>query len=177
MLIVTSDHGEELLEDKRCGHAVSLRDSLVHVPLVIHDPARFPAGAVVDDGVEAVDLLPTILAAVGRAAPPNAQGESLADGTARGWPRPVFAEMDEAAFAMRVGHWKARIGASGVPFVEDVAADPDELGDLAATHPIERRMLTDNLGLFLPLRTRWQKAAWGVTTNVTPAGAAALDAP
>jgi hypothetical protein len=174
MLIVTSDHGEELLEDKRCGHAVSLRDSLVHVPLVIHDPARFAAGAVVDEGVEAVDLLPTILAAIGRAAPADAQGAPL-ESLVRGWPRPTFASMDEAAFAMRIGRWKARIGATGVPFVEDVATDPDELRDLASTHPIERRMLTDNLGLMLALRTRWQKSAWGVTTNVTAAGAAALD--
>jgi hypothetical protein len=174
MLIVTSDHGEELLEDKRCGHAVSLRDSLVHVPLVIHDPARFPGGAVVDEGVEMIDVMPTILGAIGRASPADAQGAPL-ESLARGWPRPTFASMDEVAFAMRIGRWKARIGATAVPFVEDVAADPDELRDLASTHPIERRMLTDNLGLLLALRTRWQKSAWGVTTNVTAAGAAALD--
>jgi hypothetical protein len=36
-------------------------------------------------------------------------------------------------------------------------------------------MLTDNLGLFLALRTKWHKAEWGVVTNVTPMGALALD--
>ncbi len=178
MLIVTADHGEELLEDTRCGHAVSLRDSLIHVPLVIRDPARFPAGTIVDEGVEAVDLLPTILAAVGRPALASAQGdalEPLAEGVGRGWPRPSFASMDEYAFAMRIGRWKARVGQTGLPLVDDVVADPDETKDLAASHPVERRMLTDNLGLLLALRTRWQKATWGVTTSVTAAGAAALD--
>ncbi len=178
MLIVTADHGDELLEDTRCGHAVSLRDSLVHVPLVVHDPARFPVGMIVDEGVEAIDLLPTILAAVGRPALASAQGdalEALAQGIGRGWPRPSFAAMDEYAFAMRIGRWKARVGQTGVPLVDDVVADPDETKDLAASHPVERRMLTDNLGLFLALRARWQKSTWGVTTNVTAAGAAALD--
>ena len=36
-------------------------------------------------------------------------------------------------------------------------------------------MLTDDLGLFLALRTQWKKIAWGVVTNMTGAGAAALD--
>jgi len=178
MLIVTSDHGEELFEDGRCGHGVTLRDSVVHVPLVIHDPARFPAGTIVDEGVEAIDVAPTILAALGRPALPGAQGESLeplARGVGRGWARPAFASMYEYAFAMRIGRWKARIGQTAVPLVADVVADPDEKNDLAASHPVERRMLTDNLGLMLALRTRWQKSSWGVTTNLTAEGAAALD--
>jgi hypothetical protein len=36
-------------------------------------------------------------------------------------------------------------------------------------------MLTDDLGLFLSLRTKWQKSRWGVVTAMTPDGAAALD--
>ena len=133
---------------------------------------------IVDEGVEAVDLLPTILAAVGRPMLASAQGdalEGLAQGIGRGWPKPSFASMDEYAFAMRIGRWKARVGQTGRPLVDDVVADPDETKDLAASHPVERRMLTDNLGLLLALRARWQKSTWGVTTDVTAAGAAALD--
>jgi len=179
MLIVTADHGEELFEDTRCGHGGSLRDSLLRVPLLVHDPARFPGGTIVDEGAEAVDLLPTILAALGRPALAAAQGdalEPLAEGVGRGWARPSYASMYEYAHALRIGRWKARVGYGGVPLVDDVVADPGETKDLAADHPIERRMLTDNLGLFLALRWRWKKAAWGVTTDVTAAGAAALDA-
>jgi arylsulfatase A-like enzyme len=178
MLIITADHGEELFEDQRCGHGGSLRDSLVRVPLLVHDPARFPAGTIVDEGAEGVDLFPSMLSAIGKPPLPAAQGaalEPLAQGVGRGWARPSYASMYEYAHVMRIGRWKARVGYTGTPLIDDLVDDPGETHDLTATHPVERRMLTDNLGLFLSLRTRWQKSTWGVVTAMTPAGAAALD--
>jgi len=178
MLIITADHGEELFEDQRCGHGGSLRDSLVRVPLLIHDPSRFPAGTIVDEGAEGIDLLPTILSAIGKPPLGAAQGdalEPLAQGIGKGWARPSYASMYEASHAMRIGRWKVRVSWTGAPLVDDLVADPGETQDMTATHPVERRMLTDDLGLFLSLRTRWQKTAWGVVTAMTPEGAAALD--
>jgi len=178
MLIITADHGEELFEDQRCGHGGSLRDSLVRVPLLVHDPARFPAGTIIDEGAEAVDLLPSMLAAIGKPPLAAAQGdalEPLAQGIGKGWVRPSYASMYEYAHVMRIGRWKARVSYSGVPLIDDLVDDPGETHDLTATHPVERRMLTDDLGLFLSLRTKWQKSSWGVVTAMTPAGAAALD--
>ena len=178
MLVITADHGEELFEDVRCGHGGSLRDSLVRVPLLIHDPARFPAGTIVDEGAEAVDLLPSMLSAIGKPALPAAQGEALeplAQGFGKGWARPSYASMYEYAHVMRIGRWKARVGRSGVPILGDMVDDPGETKDFTASHPVERRMLTDDLGLFLALRTEWKKSAWGVVTAMTSAGAAALD--
>ncbi len=179
LLIVTADHGEEMFEDNRCGHGGSLRDSLLRVPLLVHDPSRFPAGTIVDEGAECVDLMPTVLAALGRPPVAEAQGETLeplAQGIGRGWPRPSYSSMYEYAHAMRIGRWKARVGYAAVPVINDLVDDPEEMKDVAATHPVERQMLTDNLGLFLALRTQWMKSTWGVVTAVTPAGAAALDA-
>ncbi|MEP6865532.1 MAG: sulfatase [Deltaproteobacteria bacterium] len=178
MLIITADHGEELFEDQRCGHGGSLRDSLVRVPLLVHDPARFPAGTIVDEGAEGIDLLPTMLSAIDKPALPAAQGdalEPLAQGIGKGWARPSYASQYDYAHAMRIGRWKARVGYTGVPLIDDLVDDPGETHDLAATHPVERRMLTDDLGLFLSLRTKWQKSRWGVVTAMTPEGAAALD--
>jgi arylsulfatase A-like enzyme len=178
MLIITADHGEELFEDQRCGHGGSLRDSLVRVPLLVHDPARFPADTIVDEGAEGVDLMPTVLAAIGAPIPEGPQGaalEPLAQGVGRGWARPSYASQYEYAHAMRIGRWKIRVGSHGVPIIDDLAADPGEKVDLLTTHPVERRMLTDNLGMFLALRTKWRKSEWGVVTSVTPAGALALD--
>jgi hypothetical protein len=83
--------------------------------------------------------------------------------------------MYEYAHAMRIGRWKARVGANGIPMIDDLVADPGETRDLAADHPVERRMLTDNLSMFLVLRRQWKKAEWGVTTNLSAAGATALD--
>lgn len=178
MLIITADHGEELFEDGRCGHGGSLRDSLTRVPLLIHDPARFPPDVIVDEGAEGVDLMPTVLAALGAptsAAPQGEPLEPLAQGIGRGWVRPSYASQYEYAHAMRIGRWKIRVGPRGTPLVGDLAADPGETTDAGPGHPVERRMLTDNLGLFLALRTQWRKADWGVVTNVSPAGAGALD--
>ncbi|MBA3465106.1 MAG: sulfatase [Deltaproteobacteria bacterium] len=178
MLVITADHGEEFFEDKRCGHGGSLRDSLTRVPLLIHDPARFPGGTIVEAGAEGVDLLPTMLAALGAPAVDTVQGQALepiAQGVGRGWPTPSYASMYEYAHAMRIGRWKARVGKAGVPIVGDMVEDPNETKDLSQSRPVERRMLTDNLGLFLALRTQWKKHAWGTVTNVTTAGAAALD--
>jgi len=76
---------------------------------------------------------------------------------------------------MRIGRWKIRVGKTGQPLIGDLVADPDERQDLAGKKPVERRMLTDHLGLFLALRAQWTKAGWGVVTSVSPAGAAALD--
>jgi arylsulfatase A-like enzyme len=145
---------------------------------LIHDPSRFPGGAVVEEGAEATDLMPTFLDAMGAPIDGAIQGASLiglANGVGRGWPRPSYASMYEYAHAMRIGRWKIRVGTRGVPIVGDLVADPGETADLKAKHPVERRMLTDNLGLFLALREQWHKRTWGVTTAVTPAGAAALD--
>jgi arylsulfatase A-like enzyme len=178
MLIITADHGEELFEDGRCGHGGSLRDSLVRVPLLIHDPSRFPGGTILEDAAEGVDILPTIVEALGQPMFPDAQGRSLvplAQGIGRGWPSPSYVSMYEYAHAMRIGRWKLRVGATGIPIVEDLVEDPGETKDYSAIRPIERRMLTDNLGLFLALREKWKKAPWGPVTNLTSAGAAAID--
>jgi choline-sulfatase len=178
MLVITADHGEEFFEDKRCGHGGSLRDSLTRVPLLIHDPARFPGGTIIDAGAEGVDLMPTMLAALGAPAVDSVQGQPLqpiAQGVGRGWATPSYASMYEYAHAMRIGRWKARVGKAGIPIVGDMVADPNEMKDLSQSRLVERRMLTDNLGLFLALRTQWKKHAWGTVTNVTIAGAAALD--
>jgi arylsulfatase A-like enzyme len=178
MLIITADHGEEFFEDKRCGHGGSLRDSLVRVPLLVRDPSRFPGGTIIDEGAEGIDLVPTMLAALDKPAPAGAQGDSLvalAQGIGRGWPRPSYASQYEYAHAMRIGRWKIRVGPTGVPVVHDMVEDAGETKDYSLARPIERRMLTDHLGLFLALRTQWKKATWGVVSNISAAGASALD--
>lgn len=178
MLIITADHGEELFEQRRCGHGGSLRETLVRVPLLVHYPPRVPA-AIVDEGAEGVDVLPTVLDALG--APPlaSAQGASLlplAAGALRGWAVPSYASQYEYAHAMRLGRWKLAVNIRGEEGVFDLRADPGERQNAALLAPVERRMLADHLGLFLSTRRRWHKATWGVVSNLTPAGAQALEA-
>jgi len=177
MLVITADHGDELFEEKRCGHGASQRDTLVRVPLVIHYPPLFPAGFI-DEGVDGVDILPSMVEALGLPPMEQAQGRSLAplaQGFGRGWAQPSYSSQYEYAHTMRIGRWKVRVPKPGIPLIEDLVADPGETKDFSLTNPVERRMLTDNLGLFLAQRTKWKKREWGVTTAVTAEGAAALD--
>jgi len=62
-----------------------------------------------------------------------------------------------------------------VPLLGDMVDDPGETKDATASHPVERRMLTDALGLFMALRAKWHKNTWGVVNAMTAEGAAALD--
>jgi len=79
LVIFTTDngyyHGEHGLADKWYPHQESIR-----VPLIISDPrmTKEKLGTTNDDFTLSVDLAPTILAAVGIAAPKNMQGEDIA---------------------------------------------------------------------------------------------------
>lgn len=61
VVIVTSDHGENLGEHGRIDHIASMYETTLHVPLVIRYPARFDAGQRVGQLVSLVDIAPTIL--------------------------------------------------------------------------------------------------------------------
>ncbi len=180
MIMVMADHGEEMFEHGRCGHGGALTETLIRVPLLVHYPARFPGGIAVDEGAEAVDVVPTILDALDQAPAAQAQGQplrALAFGVGRGWVRPSYTSMYELSHAMRLGTWKATIGRSGRPQVYDLVADPDEHTNVADAKRYETRMLSDALGLFLAHRKVWKKTAWGVVTNMTALAAEELDAP
>jgi arylsulfatase A-like enzyme len=87
---------------------------------------------VVDEGAEGVDIMPTVLAAIGAPASDAPQGEPLeplAQGIGRGWARPSYASQYEYAHAMRIGRWKIRVGPRGAPLVGDMVADPGETAD------------------------------------------------
>ena len=62
LLVVTSDHGDNIGEHNLLGHNYCLYQTLVHVPLIIHFPGRLAPGRV-DAQVQTTDLYPTILAA------------------------------------------------------------------------------------------------------------------
>jgi arylsulfatase A-like enzyme len=170
LLVITADHGDELWEDGRVGHGLSLKETLTHVPLLVIYPPLFPPGTVVTEEVELVDLFPTLLDVEGLNPPEEAQGVSLlplAQGVGRGYPRGGVATQAETAHALRLFGWKARAGASGVPQVYHLDEDPGERRDLADTRPLERRYLTDVLSMFVLHHGEWRKSRWGFAANVS----------
>lgn len=75
LLIITSDHGEELFERGGIGHGQSLHQEQLHVPLLIRGPGV--SAGVYDEVVSLVDLVPTVLDRLGLPATVG-DGRSLA---------------------------------------------------------------------------------------------------
>jgi hypothetical protein len=168
MIIFTSDHGEEFWDHGKIGHGQSLREELVHVPLLISYPPLFPPGKVVNEGVEIIDLLPTIADAVGGKIAGDVQGESLiplAQGEGAGYPRPAIASQYELAHSMRLGRWKLWVGGSGDTRLFDAVLDAGEAKELSAERPLERRFVADAMGVWMAYQSQWKKARWGVASN------------
>ncbi len=65
LLIITSDHGENIGDHGLMSHAYSLHDTLIHVPLIVRYPELFPPGQRVTQQVQLTDLFPTVLDILG----------------------------------------------------------------------------------------------------------------
>jgi tetratricopeptide (TPR) repeat protein len=77
LIAVMADHGESLGAHGEESHGFFLYDETIHVPLLFKLPGERSAGERIENRVGLVDVLPTILQAVGIAVPPEVQGESL----------------------------------------------------------------------------------------------------
>jgi arylsulfatase A-like enzyme len=175
MLIVTADHGDEQWEDGRVGHGGSSRETLVHVPLVIHYPPMFPAGKFAE-GTEGIDIVPSLADALGVPTDPEWQGQSLiplANG-AGGYPLMSFSSRYELSHAARIGHWKANLMATGAPKVYDLAKDKGEKTDVYGKAAIGTRLVLDPAWLLRTWNTEWKKSQWGNPAAVSSRFAADL---
>lgn len=77
LVIVTSDHGEELNDHGRWDHGYRVYDHQIHVPLVVRYPQGAAAGTRVKSVSRLVDVMPTVLATVGAPIPSLLQGSDL----------------------------------------------------------------------------------------------------
>jgi arylsulfatase A-like enzyme/Flp pilus assembly protein TadD len=76
LIVVAGDHGEMLGEHGEDAHGLFIYEAAVHVPLIVRSPWRLPARRVATT-VELVDVMPTILEALGIAPGKTQQGKSL----------------------------------------------------------------------------------------------------
>lgn len=111
LLIITSDHGEELLERGNIQHGKTLYEEQTHVPLIIRPP-KGTRDRRVPDLVEVVDVAPTVLEYLDIPRPREMQGASLlpfirSSTTARGKSM-VFSEVDFSSnlYTLRTKEWK-----------------------------------------------------------------------
>jgi arylsulfatase A-like enzyme len=77
LIIVTSDHGEEFMEHGSFLHWQLYYRPNLHVPLIIHLPVSLQKGVRIDEFVQSIDLLPTILNLAKLPEHSEAQGRSL----------------------------------------------------------------------------------------------------
>jgi arylsulfatase A-like enzyme len=149
LVIFCADHGD-YLGDHWLGEKELFHDCVQKVPFIVADPEG--ARGMADPRlVEAVDVVPTILDALGLPAAPHAlEGRSLLGltrGTATAWRDAAFSELDwtfrgarrrlglpvgnHHAWMVRDGRYKYIHWSSGMrPQLFDLEADPDEFHDL-----------------------------------------------
>jgi arylsulfatase A-like enzyme len=171
LLVVTNDHGEEVFDHGKYGHALSLYEELLRMPLLLRYPARLPRGGRVAALVESIDLAPTVLDVLGLPAPPPMEGVSflpLVGGAAPAQTPFAVAEqlLGHDGRSVRVGRYKlivigdrlvprpggdarANTAAWSMPpglRLFDLEADPGERRDRSAELPIARRLCEIYLG-------------------------------
>ncbi len=77
LLAFISDHGEEILDHGYIGHGDTTYGEVLNVPLLLWWPGIVPAGAVIEETVESIDLMPTLLDLSGLVTVKGMQGQSL----------------------------------------------------------------------------------------------------
>lgn len=77
LIVLLSDHGEELAEHDGFDHGRTPFEEMLRVPLMVKYPNGDGAGKVIEQRVSTVDLLPTLLAAAGIEAPTSLDGHVL----------------------------------------------------------------------------------------------------
>lgn len=78
LLIITSDHGEELFEHQsRVGHGYFTYDVESHIPFIMWMPGTIPSGTRIKNQVSNVDILPTLVDFLDLSHDERVQGKSL----------------------------------------------------------------------------------------------------
>lgn len=157
LVVLTSDHGE-MLGDHHVVEKFGYFDGSYHIPLIVRDPrpsADPTRGAVVTDFTENIDVMPTILAAIGAPVPRQCEGHALTHylrgetphrvRRAAHWEwefRDPLTHLIEDAFDLtsdecnlavyRDESFKYVHFAGFEPVLFDLEADPDELVNVAA---------------------------------------------
>jgi len=165
LIIVTSDHGENLGENGVYFDHATVHEPTIHVPLILHHPS-FPRGKRVGAFVQLIDIAPTIFEFLNLPQPSSFQGKSLL-GLIKGERDSQYTRIYtnqglwQAVRMIREGEWKLikyidRNFWPG-PMLElfNLKDDPDETRNLVDEEP----QIRDELELKL---RKWEDECLGV---------------
>jgi arylsulfatase A-like enzyme/Tfp pilus assembly protein PilF len=156
LVVLTGDHGESLGEHGEMTHGLFAYEGTLHVPLVIFGQ-RLLNPRVIEEPVQHVDILPTILDALGIAPPGDIDGRSLLPLAETGEAPAAVSYFESLSASLNRG-WAPLFGVSRgslkyidlpIPELYDVIHDPSETNNLANSRPAEVRELQN---LLAPLR-------------------------
>jgi len=148
LVVLTGDHGESLGEHGEMTHGLFAYEGTLRVPLVIYQPRLFSA-RVIAEPVRHVDILSTVLDAIGAPLPTALDGRSLLALAAGGAAAPAATYFESLSASINRG-WAPLYGVSRgslkyidlpIPELYDLAADATESHDLAPSRPGDVREL------------------------------------
>ncbi len=139
LILLMSDHGDMLGDHWHTGKGPTNYDGIIHLPCFMRLPGALPAGKVVEDLVETVDIMPTLLDIAGAPCPERVKGESLMPlirGERDGWRGEVLVEHKApdglSVKTLRTDDYKYTRVHTGEELLVDLRDDPDEFVNRAA---------------------------------------------
>lgn len=133
LIVFVSDHGEEHLDHGQGGHAKTLFEEVLRVPLIVKLPGNRLAGKRVQTPCTLLDVLPTLYAVLGTPPPDHLEGTSLLSlDAARS--RPLFFDLLLSERGKGKEPRQARaVLKDSMKYIEQISPDPGHyLFDLAA---------------------------------------------
>lgn len=146
VILMSADHGEEFGDHGGRYHGTTVYEEQVRVPLLVVAPGVAPR--VVTAPAQTIDLLPTVLSALGIPRVPRLRGRDLGPALT-GRPDPTaraFAETESAALYAKDALRMVCDKATSACRLYDVGVDPGELHDVSAAKPAEAAEMRKELG-------------------------------
>ena len=153
VLVVTSDHGEELYEHGDWVHGKNLHYHQLNIPLLVRMPEGAHGGRRVDAMTALVDVLPTLVHLAGAEPPSGIHGVNLSPWLGDETPAAASRELYATGVKWKPGEHSLQTEGfklikdveSGEASLFEIAADPREQDDLAASRPLALLPLDETL--------------------------------
>jgi len=164
LIVLCGDHGEGLGDHGEAEHGVLLYREVLHVPLIVKLPGRSLAGKRVTAPAQLVDILPTIVDAVGGNVPAGLPGMSLIELAQHAQARPIYSETLYPRLHIGWSQLRSLTDTrdhyieSPAPEMYDVVDDPRETKNIRAENRRQSLALASQLSA-IPLNLQQQSPA------------------